>query len=153
MKTISRKLFLSLTVLTFFGALVSFVPIRETDLNNDILNYTNKYRQSKDRSALTMREDLNAIAQKHSSDMAKGKVAFGHAGFDDRDAKARKLIPGMTRFAENVAYGASSAKEVVTMWKKSSGHRENMLGNYKYIGIGTATDKKGTIYFTQVFAN
>jgi uncharacterized protein YkwD len=53
--------------------------------------------------------------------------------------------------AENVAYGATTAKEVVSMWKGSSGHRKNMLGNYKYIGIGTARDKRGAIYYTEIF--
>ena len=153
MNTRNHKLFLSLALVAFFSALVSFIPATDSDLNNEILSYTNNYRQSNSRTVLTMRDDLNGIAQKHSSDMAKGKVPFGHTGFDDRDAKARKLLPGMTKFAENVAYGANSAKEVFTMWKNSSGHRKNMLGDYKYIGIGTATDKKGTTYFTQVFAN
>lgn len=98
-----------------------------------------------------MRQELNSIAEKHSEDMAKGKVAFGHTGFEKRSAKANKEIKGMHRFAENVAYGASTAKEVVTLWKNSPGHRRNMLGPYKYIGIGIAKDRKGRIYYTQVF--
>ena len=52
---------------------------------------------------------------------------------------------------ENVAYGASTAKEAFTIWKNSSAHRKNMLGNYKYIGIGTARNKRGVIYYTEIF--
>lgn len=100
-----------------------------------------------------MREELNEIAEKHSVNMANGKVGFGHAGFNRRETEAKKEINGIRSFAENVAYGASTAKEVVNMWKGSTGHRRNMLGDYKYIGIGTAKDRAGRIYYTQVFAD
>lgn len=85
--------------------------------------------------------------------MASGRVAFGHDGFGDRQAKAGQEIKGMRTFAENVAYGANTAQEVVTLWKNSPGHRRNMLGNFKYIGIGTATDSKGQIYYTEIFVD
>jgi uncharacterized protein YkwD len=65
---------------------------------------------------------------------------------------AGKNIRGLHVFAENVAFGASSGLQVVTMWKNSSGHRRNMLGPYKYIGIGIAKDKHGQIFYTEVFA-
>jgi uncharacterized protein YkwD len=101
---------------------------------------------------LIMRNDLNKIATRHSEDMAKGRVAFGHAGFYKRDAMAKKDIKQLSGFAENVAYGPTSGKQVVSMWKNSPGHRRNMLGRFKYIGIGIAKDKHGRIYYTQVFA-
>lgn len=94
---------------------------------------------------------LNEIAEEHSKNMAKGKVSFGHGGFEKRSRKARENVSGSMAFAENVAFGVSTGKEVVDMWKKSPGHRRNMLGNFSYIGIGTAKDKSGVIYYTQVF--
>ena len=102
--------------------------------------------------ALIIRSDLNDIAQKHSSDMASGRVGFGHGGFAKRNSQAKGKIKMISRFAENVAHGVKTGKEVVTMWKNSSGHRKNMLGHYKYIGIGIAKDRKGRIFYTQVFA-
>jgi len=143
------------TSFTFFILLVSltsFSPANETSLVNDVLNQTNKFRKSKGLPVLIINEELNAIAQKHSANMARGKVGFGHGGFSRRNAMAGKVIIPLNKFAENVAYGASSGKEVVTMWKNSSGHRRNMLGRYKYIGIGTAKDRHGRIYYTQLFA-
>ena len=100
-----------------------------------------------------MRGDLNAMAQKYSEDMARGRTGFGHSGFNQRFNQASRMIKGFKTYAENVAYGARSAKEVVNMWKNSSGHRRNMLGNYRYIGIGAAKDRHGVVYYTQVFAN
>ena len=79
-------------------------------------------------------------------------VGFGHNGFDRRFSQARRAVTGMKTFAENVAYGARSGKEVVNMWKNSSGHRRNMLGRFRYTGIGIAKDRHGMIYYTQVFA-
>jgi len=63
----------------------------------------------------------------------------------------QKIVQPFSEMAENVAYGATTGKEVVQMWKDSPSHRENMLGNYKYMGIGTAVDNHGTIYFTALF--
>ena len=67
-------------------------------------------------------------------------------------SKIKKTIkPCDGYIGENVAYGASNGKDAVNNWKNSSVHRENMLGDYKYIGIGTASNKKGVIYYTQIF--
>lgn len=84
--------------------------------------------------------------------MASGRVAFGHGGFAQRNAKANKEIKGLHSFAENVAYGATSGREAVALWKSSPGHRRNMLGRYRYVGIGIAKDRQGRIYYTEVFA-
>ncbi|RYZ20068.1 MAG: CAP domain-containing protein, partial [Chitinophagaceae bacterium] len=55
--------------------------------------------------------------------------------------------------AENVAFGASTGEDVVNMWKNSAGHRNNMLGKFSRIGIGVARDKKGQLFYTQVFSD
>ena len=141
------------TSLTLLVSLVSFSPPGGAGLVDDVLNYTNKFRRSYGLGSLIMRDDLNAIAQKHSENMARGRVGFGHSGFNQRFNEAGKMIKGFKTFAENVAYGARSGKEAVTMWKNSSGHRRNMLGRYRYIGIGAAKDRRGVIYYTQVFVN
>ena len=118
----------------------------------DVLKYTNQFRKSKGLKAVEMREDLNAIARKHSNDMAGGRCSFGHDGYDLRVSKIKKTIkPCDGYIGENVAFGASNGKEAVDVWKKSSAHRKNMLGDYKYIGIGTAHNRQGVIYYTQIF--
>ena len=120
-------------------------------LTEDVLKYTNQYRSSKKLAAFDMKTDLNAIARKHSEDMARGRRSFGHGGLKQRQAQIQKLYKSYSGMAENVAYGARNGKEAFNIWKKSRGHRANMLGNYKYIGIGTARDKRGRIYYTQIF--
>ena len=120
-------------------------------LNDDVLKYTNQFRKSKKMSGLIMRSDLNAIAQKHSDDMAKGRRRFGHGGMSQREQQVKKIFSPYGGMAENVAYGPKSGKEAVTMWQNSTIHRKNLLGTYKYIGIGTARDRRGVIYYTQIF--
>jgi uncharacterized protein YkwD len=147
MKT--KQLLTGLFSLVFIASLLSFTV--QDNVVDDVLSYTNKFRKSKRLPPLNMQEELNAIAQKHTDDMARGRVTFGHGGFDTREARARKYFPGATHFAENVAYGSHNGKDVVDGWKSSSGHRRNMLGPYKYIGIGVARDRRGVLYYTQIF--
>ncbi len=128
--------------------LVSFRFTKGNDLKDDVFKYTNEYRESNNLPDLVMEEDLNKIAQKHSENMANGRVAFGHDGFESRAAKIRKKIKESSSVAENVAFGVYTGKDVVELWKTSRGHRLNMLGDFKYIGIGTAIDSKGQVYFT-----
>jgi uncharacterized protein YkwD len=120
------------------------------NLENDVLKYTNNFRRAQGLPALIMRNDLNSIARNHSEDMADGVKGFGHGGFDKREKEVERIM-NMHSMAENVAYGSESGREVVDMWIASKGHRKNLLGNYQYIGIGTARDERGIVYFTQIF--
>ncbi len=124
----------------------------ETDLVSEILRETNAFRKDNGLPPLTLQADLSELARRHSENMAVGKVSFGHSGFSLRESQARKKVRDIRSFAENVAYGMLSGTEAVRSWKNSAGHRRNMLGSYRYIGIGIAYDRQGRIYFTQVFA-
>jgi len=117
----------------------------------DILENVNQYRASKGLSALTLNNVISAEAEKHSEDMANGRVAFGHDGFSSRIQKISSQLGPAKMSAENVALGNLTAKQVVTNWINSPAHRENMEGNFTLTGIGTAKDKSGVIYFTQIF--
>ena len=132
--------------------LTAFTPGSETPLVNDVHFHTNAFRELNGLKPLQLDHGLSELAQKHSQKMGSGEVSFGHSGFDQRYDLALKTHPTWRSFAENVAYGQTTALEVVESWKKSRGHRKNMLGNYSFIGIGIATSKSGTIYYTQIFA-
>jgi uncharacterized protein YkwD len=121
-------------------------------LAEDVFKHTNQFRRARGLQPLEMRSDLNDIARKHSEDMASGRKSFGHGGYDLRVLKVKKIVKECDgSVAENVAYGANSGKEAFDIWKNSTPHRKNMLGNYKYIGIGTARNRNGVIYYTQIF--
>lgn len=54
--------------------------------------------------------------------------------------------------AENLAAGQTTAEQVVEAWLNSPLHRENIYGNYDYIGVGIAVDDTGCYYWAQCFA-
>jgi uncharacterized protein YkwD len=122
-------------------------------LRNDILDLINQYRARKGKPALALADEASAEAETHSKRMAKGAVNFGHGGFDERSARLLKKIKGINATAENVAYGYSSAEEVVKGWLNSPGHRKNIEGNYNVTGIGVARSRNGDLYYTQIFLN
>lgn len=142
--------FRSALLLLFLPVLFIAAAPPKDNLAGDVIKYTNQFRRSRGLAPLEMRTDLNALALKHSQDMANGKKSFGHSGYDRRVVQIKKVF-GTCKTAENVAYGATDAKDAVNTWKGSSGHRKNMLGDYKYIGVGTARNKRGVIFYTQIF--
>ncbi|HEX6192030.1 MAG TPA: CAP domain-containing protein [Chitinophagaceae bacterium] len=143
-----RYFLLSTIIVGLLIFLASFTS--SGNLDKEVLKYANEFRRTRKLPALVMRDDLNAIARKHSEDMARGKRSFGHGGFEKRTVQIQKAYPSCT-VAENVAYGSPTAEDVITQWKNSSGHRKNLLGDFKFTGIGTARDRSGTLYYTQIF--
>jgi uncharacterized protein YkwD len=120
-------------------------------IEDEILVQINQYRKSKKLSALKLNTDIITEARKHSRDMANNSVAFGHGGFQDRAKRLQSKISGFKGVAENVAYGQRNATEVVAGWIASPGHKVNIEGNYTQTGIGVVANKKGVLYYTQIF--
>jgi uncharacterized protein YkwD len=117
----------------------------------EILKYVNEDRSKHNLPALQMNSIESQLAEKHSRDMATGKVKFGHDGFNSRAKTIQKAL-GSIEIGENVASGPMTAREVVDGWLKSPGHKKNIEGNFTLTGIGYAHNKKGDIYFTQIFS-
>ena len=125
-------------------------PIVNT-MESEILQYVNEDRTKHGLTALQMNTLESSLAAKHSRDMARGKVKFGHDGFTARAKSIEKAL-GSREVGENVASGSMTAREVVDGWLNSPGHKKNIEGNFALTGIGYARDKKGDIYFTQIFS-
>ncbi len=84
----------------------------------------------------------------HSENMASGKVAFGHDGFETR---IKNL--GGNGGAENVAYNYSDDPNyVVNQWMNSSGHKANIMNkNFKKSAVAAVKNDDGKWYYTQIF--
>ncbi|HAN76634.1 MAG TPA: CAP domain-containing protein [Bacteroidales bacterium] len=140
----------------FFGAStpvqLSADEMLQSDLlkmEEEVLVYVNEYRASNGKPKLAMNEFMRGQCRDHSTKMASGATSFGHDGFDERTDLIWAQV-GSGAIAENVAYNYSGAREAVNQWINSTGHRENMLGDYTLTGIGIY--KTGNqIYFTQMF--
>jgi len=120
-------------------------------MENEILQFVNEDRKQHNLKLLQMNTLESSLALKHSGDMAAGKVKFGHDGFNSRAKTIQKEL-GATEVGENVASGSMTAREVVDGWLHSPGHKKNIEGDFILTGVGYVRDKKGDIYFTQIFS-
>ncbi|HEX7692575.1 MAG TPA: CAP domain-containing protein [Sediminibacterium sp.] len=133
-------------------------PVKKTTtvstaaMEASILSYINAHRKSKGLPALVSNSAIAQQAEIHSRNMATGRTAFGHDGFQQRVKNIAASLGFISASAENVAYGSRTAREVVNGWLNSSGHRKNIEGNYTLTGIGVYADRNGVLYFTQLFA-
>ncbi|MCS0603847.1 CAP domain-containing protein [Streptomyces sp. LP11] len=99
---------------------------------------------------LTLDAKLTKAAQAHSADMAAHQN-MSHTGSDGSDPGDRITAAGYTwsGYGENVAYGYSTAEQVMAGWMSSPGHRANILNcGFQEIGVGLAQPNS---YWTQDF--
>jgi uncharacterized protein YkwD len=83
--------------------------------------------------------------------MATKKIPFSHDGYDERMDGISRQLKNVSATAENVAYGPTTAKDVVDMWLHSPGHKKNIEGNYNLTGIAVEKGTDGGTYYTQIF--
>lgn len=125
----------------------------ETEIEARVLSLINQHRAGKGLSALVSNEVVVKEARAHSGNMANNVVGFGHDGFQQRVQNIGENIT-VTGAGENVAFNfgfADPASQAVTGWLNSTGHRQNIEGNYDLTGIGVVKNSSGTLYFTQIF--
>jgi uncharacterized protein YkwD len=80
---------------------------------------------------------------------------FAHVNPDGQDPGLRALDADFCHkyVGENIAAGQTSVSAVMTAWKNSPDHNENMLlAEYVYVGMGHFTDPSGRQYWGQEFA-
>ena len=120
-------------------------------MSTEVFRLVNEHRAGMGLKPLKYNQQITDESLHHSQNMASGRIAFGHDGFEKRSNRLMKQIKQYTGSAENVATGASTAREVVEMWLHSAVHKKNIEGNYTLSGIGIARDRTGTLFFTQMF--
>ncbi|MEW7290989.1 CAP domain-containing protein [Aquimarina sp. 2304DJ70-9] len=121
----------------------------EVSITDEIFTLVNVHRLSQGLPVLEKNNTADALAAEHSRYM----IGQGRISHDNRDSKFATLQENenATRFAENVAAGQTSAQSVMTAWLNSTGHRENIEGDYTHIGIAAIKDQNGSYYYTQIF--
>jgi uncharacterized protein YkwD len=123
-----------------------------TTLERTVFQKINQYRQSQGLAALSRNSTITTQARKHSQNMANTRQ-LSHNGFESRLQVIGKTIQWRGA-AENVAYNAgfsNPAAQAVNGWLKSSGHLQNIVGDFNLTGIGVAQNSRGEYYFTQIF--
>lgn len=131
----------------------------EIDLNNfqdELLVAVNEERRKAGLGPLCPNDKLTSAAQKHSEDMAHNNF-MSHTGSDGSSMSQRVDRESFrwSNLGENVAAGQQDVASVMRAWMNSSGHRRNILGNFKFFGGGMARNSNARygIYWTQVFGS
>lgn len=121
------------------------------DMETEVLRYINEYRAEKGLGPLVMNDTINRAAMEHCKYLGNKAHRLNHDGFEDRMHGLMSVIKPCYSAAENVARGQKDAKEVVSNWISSPGHRENIEGDFNLSGIAIYKDRDGMLYFTQIF--
>ena len=120
-----------------------------------ILKEVNIEREKNHLKPLKIDSRLNKIAVIKAKDMAKDKkMSHTSKKFGATFNLIKKENIHFTKAAENIASGHKTPEFVVERWLKSKGHHKNILGkDYRFIGIGKASDNEGKLYWVQIFTN
>ncbi|MGL5348395.1 MAG: CAP-associated domain-containing protein [Peptostreptococcaceae bacterium] len=116
------------------------------------IDLTNSVREKRGLNKLVYSEMATKSSRKHSLDMINENY-FDHMNKKQQTPFDRMKNEGIVYrgAGENIAAGQASAIYAHEAWMNSEGHRKNILGNYKYIGVGVEFGGHYTIYYTQNF--
>ncbi|MDH3226993.1 MAG: CAP domain-containing protein [Thermoleophilia bacterium] len=129
---------------------------KKPKLADGIVKLVNDYRGKRGLSRVSRSPTLTKAAMWKSGHMARYDY-FSHedAAPASRSTGERLLACGYrgSSWAENIAFGYTSAGQVMQGWINSPGHREN-LDNPRYNAVGVGAVKapgSGPIYWSQAF--
>ncbi|MEV6841409.1 CAP domain-containing protein, partial [Streptomyces sp. NPDC051133] len=108
-----------------------------TDVTIRVAELVNAERSKNGCSPLTLNDTLTKAAQAHSEDMAAHQN-MSHTGSDGSSPGDRITRAGYdwSAYGENVAFGYTTAEQVMASWMASPGHRANILNcTFKEIGV------------------
>ena len=105
----------------------------------------NASRSAEGLAPLSVDSGLRSHARNHTQDMIDSGGIY-HSSSAELQAAAGS---GWSKLGENVGRGGT-VDSLHTAFMNSAGHKANILGDYNYAGIGTASSN-GTLYVTVVF--
>ncbi|MFI9016644.1 sigma-70 family RNA polymerase sigma factor [Streptomyces griseus] len=117
-----------------------------------VTDLVNAERAKEGCGPVTVNDQLNTAAQRHSADMEANDY-FSHTSQDGRDPGDRITAAGYrwSTYGENIAKGQQTPADVMRSWMDSPGHRANILNcSFKEIGVGKQNSGGGPVW-TQVF--
>jgi uncharacterized protein YkwD len=129
-----------------------------SDLASSVVTQVNNHRTSRGLVALKVSPTLTKAAVWKARHMAR----YSYMQHNDPAPPVARTVadrleacgyPSRTAgWAENIAYGYSSASSVVQAWLNSAGHRANIENSsYRATGVGAAANASGVIYWAQEF--
>ncbi|GGG06376.1 CAP-associated domain-containing protein [Paenibacillus abyssi] len=117
-----------------------------------VFDLANAARANFGKPAFVWDDLIAGTARKHSKDMAVNRY-FDHNNLRGESPFDRMEADGIAfrMAAENIAAGQRNAIFVHAGWMNSLGHRKNVLGDTKRLGVGVEFGGEMKIYYTQNF--
>ncbi len=117
----------------------------------EVVRLVNEQRAGQGLSALTVDANLQKVAQVRAQEQT---TLFSHTrpnGTSCFTALDENDVAYMGA-GENIAYGQTSAAQVMNDWMNSAGHKTNIMNpNFTKIGVGCYQDNNGVLYWAQEF--
>ncbi len=121
-------------------------------LANEVLTYTNQYREEVGAAPLSINETLMKVAMVRALDISYGgTLAHKRPNGEGFGNVLTYFGLDYATEGENIAWGQSTPRSVTTAWRNSETHYKNMIKiGYSQIGIGVSY-YNGRYYWVQVF--
>ncbi|SKC75996.1 CAP-associated domain-containing protein [Maledivibacter halophilus] len=117
-----------------------------------IFDLTNAIRSRFNKTPYIWDDSVSKVARRHSQDMADRNY-FSHNNPEEKTPFDRMKENNLDFImaGENIAAGQPSAIFAHECWMNSKGHRKNILGDFKKLGVGLYFGGTYHIYYTQNF--
>jgi uncharacterized protein YkwD len=109
----------------------TITSVPTNDVTTFIMDEINAYRSSQGLSAVQINTETCNFANTRAQEISTN---FSHDGFNERKNNDTLPYAHWTAITENIAM-TSNYKDVVTMWKNSSGHAANMRANTPFVCV------------------
>ena len=118
----------------------------------EIIDMVNSVRQQRNLKSLDYSQKATISSRNHCKDMKVNKF-FDHINKKGKGPGDRMKAEGIifTLAGENIAAGQFNSIYAHEAWMNSEGHRKNILGDYKYIGVGVEFGGSYNMYYGQNF--
>lgn len=148
----------ALSVLACLTMLASVTPVATLEASGQVLegggrwsfnkaeqclmHKINRVRSRKGLARLTWDKQVGVVARRHAKSMAANFSVFHDSNMDQEITHWRAL-------GQNSGSGAS-CKKLFWAFMRSSGHRANILGRWRYMGVGVEK-RNGRVFAQEVF--
>ncbi|KAJ0394388.1 hypothetical protein ATCC90586_000352 [Pythium insidiosum] len=124
-------------------------------MSADLMNAVNHVRQQHGKPTLCTNSKLSRASQTMANDMAETDY-FAATGIDHSSPAERVSSQHFvfTTLTEDVAAGYENARDAVEALMREQEHRDNILGEFRFVGVGYAHGRQGfQHYWALHFAN
>jgi uncharacterized protein YkwD len=145
---VSKRVVLIATSLLTVSIVTTSSPVSAGDCWNykakerKMAQKINRTRSSHNRRRVTLDRHLSRVARVHTNAMIKSRQLF-------HTSNLGRKVTRWNRLGENVGYG-STVTSLHRAFMRSSGHRANILGRFRHIGVATRK-AGGRLWTTVVF--